>query len=165
VGSDHARRQTGRLITAQPVPLVIISAFDGQREAGCLVSFHTHVSIVPHRYMVCLARTNHTFAVAQGAQHLGIHLLERQHTETARVFGATTGFATDKFASRPWRSWRDGTPLLTGFGCWMVGAIQAEYDLGDHVGFVLDIVDSQLEPLSAVLTLPEIGAVIPGHPL
>jgi flavin reductase (DIM6/NTAB) family NADH-FMN oxidoreductase RutF len=159
------RAETGRLITVQPSPLVIVTAFDGLQVAGCLVSFHTHVSVVPHRYMVCLARTNHTFAVAQAAQHLGIHLLESHHKETARFFGALSGFTTQKFVRHPWRPWRDGTPILRGFGCWMVGAVRSTHELGDHVGFVVDIVDSQLEPVGDVLTLQDLGAVTPGHPL
>jgi flavin reductase (DIM6/NTAB) family NADH-FMN oxidoreductase RutF len=145
--------------------LVIVSAFNGVRLAGCLVSFHSHVSIAPHRYLVCLARTNHTFAVAQTAQHLGIHLLETHHEETARFFGANSGFTTPKFVRQPWRPWRDGTPILTEVACWMVGAVRARHDLGDHEGFVVDVVDSHLEAVSAVLTLHDLGSITPGHPL
>jgi flavin reductase (DIM6/NTAB) family NADH-FMN oxidoreductase RutF len=159
------RAETGRLITVQPSPLVIVTAFDGDQVAGCLVSFHTHVSVVPHRYMVCLARTNHTFAVAQAAQHLGIHLLESRHKETAKFFGATSGFTTRKLVRHPWQSWRDGTPILEEIGCWMVGVVRSLHELGDHVGFVVDVVDSQLELVGDVLTVHDLGTVIPGHPL
>jgi NADH-quinone oxidoreductase subunit J len=49
--------------------IVTTCGADGER-SGCLVGFSTQCSIDPGRFLVCLSRTNHTFAVAQEADFL-----------------------------------------------------------------------------------------------
>jgi flavin reductase (DIM6/NTAB) family NADH-FMN oxidoreductase RutF len=159
------RARTGRVIASLPTPLAIVTAFDGRVRAGCLVSFHTHVSISPHRYLVCLARPNRTHWVAQRSQHLAVHAVSQDHKDVAELFGGSTGDDTDKFAACNWRNWKDGTPLLEDVRSWLVGAIRSQIDLGDHSGFLLDVVATAPPVYETALTLHDLGPLDAGHPL
>lgn len=159
------RAAAGSLITARATPLVIVSAYDGHARAGCLVSFHTHVSIAPHRYLVCLADPNHTSRVAEGADHLAVHFLSRHDVKLARYFGGVTGDEVDKFDAHRWQPWDDGTPLLHEVTDRIVGRIRSRASFGDHVGYLLDITEFSVPSVEPPLTLDELGPIEPGHPL
>jgi flavin reductase (DIM6/NTAB) family NADH-FMN oxidoreductase RutF len=162
---DDERAAAGTQIANRATPLVIVSAYDGGSRAGCLVSFHTHVSISPHRYLVCLARPNHTSRVAEGAGHLAVHFLSRGDLELARFFGGVSGDDIDKFAAHGWRPWDDGTPLLDDVADRIVGRIEDRTRFGDHVGYLLDITASSMPSGQPPLTLDRLGPLVPGHPL
>lgn len=167
-GSDVSageRLAAGRLIASRATPLAIVTAYDGRARAGCLVSFHTHVSISPHRYLVCLAEPNHTTRVARGAEHLAVHFLARPDVDLARYFGAVTGDDADKFGGHGWQPWDDGTPLLDQVSDRMVGRIRSRSAFGDHVGYLLDVKVVTVSSCQPPLTLDELGVVEPGHPL
>lgn len=167
-GSDALageRLTAGRLIASRATPLAVVTAYDGRSRAGCLVSFHTHVSISPHRYLVCLAAPNHTTRVAQGAEHLGVHFLAGPDVDLARYFGRATGDDADKFDGHAWQPWDDGTPLLDQVSDRIVGRIGRRAPFGDHVGYLLDVAAVWVSSCQPPLTLDELGVVEPGHPL
>lgn len=159
------RATAGALIANRATPLVVVSAYDGRVRAGCLVSFHTHVSITPHRYLVCLAGPNHTSRVAEGAEHLAVHFLSRRDVKLARYFGGVTGDEMDKFDAHRWQPWDDGTPLLGEVTDRIVGRIKSRAPFGDHVGYLLDVVVSSVPSTEPPLTLDALGPIEPGHPL
>jgi flavin reductase (DIM6/NTAB) family NADH-FMN oxidoreductase RutF len=118
-------------------PMVIVTASDGDRLAGCLVGFASQCGIDPQRYMVWLSKNNHTYRVAKGSERLAVHVLTPGNRSLATLFGTVTGFDEDKFARCAWRSGPDGVPLLTDCPQWFVGRVLSWHDTGDHEGVLL----------------------------
>ena len=73
------------------VPMIVVTASDGGRIAGCLVGFSGQSSIDPLRYVVYLSKLNHTYRVARRSTHLMVHFLASDQLELARHFGELTG--------------------------------------------------------------------------
>jgi flavin reductase (DIM6/NTAB) family NADH-FMN oxidoreductase RutF len=158
-GTDAFQDLTGRL----DVPMVIVTAAaDGER-SGCLVGFSTQCSIDPPRYLVCISRANHTFAVAARSGYLAVHVLEPSDRELAVLFGEQTGDRVDKFAACSWQT-RRGVPVLDGVRGWFVGRVLDRLPLGDHVGHVLEPVEGRSAPDLDALTLLQVDDMEPGHP-
>lgn len=156
-----------------PMYVVTAVAADGER-AGCLVGFASQCSIGPARFTVWLSRKNHTYGVACRSSHLAVHLLSRTRIETARLFGEETGDVTDKFARVEWRPGPGGAPVLADARAWFVGRVEARWDGGDHVGFLLAPVAEGPPELatagrstagpSGLLCLSDVLGFTPGHP-
>jgi flavin reductase (DIM6/NTAB) family NADH-FMN oxidoreductase RutF len=121
--------------------LIVTTMAEGE-VSGCLVGFATQCSIGPPRFLVCLSKKNHTYRVAaRGAEVLVVHVPRMADLGVARHFGELTGDEVDKFVGVGWRPGPGGVPVLTGLD-WFAGQIRERHDLGDHVGFLLDIVDA-----------------------
>jgi flavin reductase (DIM6/NTAB) family NADH-FMN oxidoreductase RutF len=127
-----------RLSETTDTPMFVVTAASGGVRAGCLVGFATQCSIEPRRYLVCVSKTNRSFDVAQRARRLVVHVLRDGDLPLARLFGEETGRDIDKFARCRWHLTADGTPVLDDCD-WFAGTIVERVDLGDHVGFVLDV--------------------------
>ena len=157
-----------RFVAAVDHAMVAVTVADGDgRPAGCLVGFHTQVSIDPPRYMVCLSSANHTYSVAREADVLAVHLLGSGDAALARVLGGETEdedprkFTRVRWSPHP----RFGTPVLDGPSCWLLGQVRERVDAGDHVMFVLSPLEARApqEPPEP-LRLDDASSIEPGHP-
>ena len=80
-----------KLVSLLDYPMFVVTTRVDDDSAGCLVGFTSQVSIRPPRFLVGLSKRNHTFRVAERATYLAVHLIERRHSELARLFGGETG--------------------------------------------------------------------------
>jgi len=145
-------------------PVYIATAFADGRRAGCLVGFASQVSMDPERFLVCISRANATFPVAMAAARLGVHALTEHERGLAELFGGETGDEVDKFAHCDWEPAEDGTPILSACPTWFVGRIVDRFDLGDHVGCVVEPEQWHGGGPIVQLTERDLGEVEPGHP-
>jgi flavin reductase (DIM6/NTAB) family NADH-FMN oxidoreductase RutF len=153
-----------RLVSLLDYPMFVVTTRVGDESAGCLVGFTSQVSIRPPRFMVGLSKRNHTYRVAERAEHLAVHLVPRQNGELARLFGGETGDRIDKFARCAWHSGPNGTPILDDAAGWFVGKVLRRYDLGDHVGFLLEpIAGSAPDNFAQLVTFSDVRDLDPGH--
>jgi flavin reductase (DIM6/NTAB) family NADH-FMN oxidoreductase RutF len=153
-----------KLVSLLDYPMFVVTARVGDEAAGCLVGFTSQVSIHPHRFLVGLSKRNRTFRVAERAGHLAVHLIERRHCELARLFGSETGDRTDKFGRCAWHSGPHELPILDDAAGWFAGAVLNRYDLGDHVGFLLEPVDgSAPDNFEQLVTFSDVRDLEPGH--
>jgi flavin reductase (DIM6/NTAB) family NADH-FMN oxidoreductase RutF len=120
--------------------IVTVSA-RGERD-GCLVGFSTQCSIDPLRFLVCLSTNNRTTELAGFADSLVVHMLHDHANDRAlaRRFGEETGHDVDKLEGCDWEIGPDDAPVLSQCD-WFWGRIAERITLGDHVGFVLDVVE------------------------
>lgn len=117
----------------------ILTAAEGRERSGCLMGFATQSSLDPPRFLACVSRANHTFALAARAEHVAVHAAPDEADLTlARLFGEETGDAIDKFARCEWHEGPEGQSVLDACPAWFVGRVLDRIDLGDHVGLLLE---------------------------
>jgi flavin reductase (DIM6/NTAB) family NADH-FMN oxidoreductase RutF len=145
-------------------PMFVVTTCAGDDKAGCLVGFTSQVSINPSRFLVGLSKKNFTFRVASRADHLAVHLLPKEHKDLARLFGSETGDRVDKFARCAWHEGPEGLPVLDEAVGWFAGRILDRFDVGDHVGHLLDPVAGDApEQLGELVTFSDVRDLEPGH--
>jgi len=153
-----------KLVWMLDYPMYVVTTRVDDDAAGCLVGFTSQVSIGPPRFLVGLSVRNHTYGVAQRASHLAVHLIPRRHCELARLFGSETGDHTDKFARCSWHVGPYGLPILDDAAGWFAGAVLSRYDVGDHVGFLLQpVAGSAPDTFEQLVTFADVRDLEPGH--
>jgi flavin reductase (DIM6/NTAB) family NADH-FMN oxidoreductase RutF len=153
-----------KLVSLLDYPMYVVTTHVDGRSAGCLVGFTSQVSIRPRRFLVGLSKRNHTYRVAQHAEYLAVHVVPRRHCELARLFGSETGDETDKFARCRWRTGPHGLPILENAAGWFIGDVLSRFDLGDHVGFLLEPVEgSAPDSFEQLVTFSDVRDLDPGH--
>jgi flavin reductase (DIM6/NTAB) family NADH-FMN oxidoreductase RutF len=153
-----------KLVSLLNYPMYVVTTRADERSAGCLVGFASQVSIHPQRFLVGLSKRNHTYRVAQHADHLAVHLVPRRHCDLAKLFGGETGDKIDKFAQCGWRPGPQGLPILIDAAGWFVGDVLSRFDLGDHVGFLLEpVAGSAPDTFEPLVTFSDVRDLDPGH--
>lgn len=150
------------LVATLDYPLyVVTTAFEGQA-AGCLIGFATQCSIHPPRFLACISKKNHTFLLALRAAAFAVHIVEEKDKRIAELFGGATGDEVDKLSRVRWH-FVSGVPILEGCESWFVGSVLEQIDFGDHVGFLLEPIDTGHEASSEQLTFQNARDIEPGH--
>lgn len=144
-------------------PVFIVTTAAGDRREGCLIGFATQTSVHPGRFLACLSRENRTCRLARQAEALAVHLVPRERTELAELFGGQTGDDVDKFERCEWSPGPRGLPILGGCPSWFAGAILSRHDVGDHEGYLLDPIEARCEP-GELLYFGDVKYIEPGHP-
>lgn len=153
------------LIAAADPPVFVVTLAAGGRRAGCLVGFATQVAIEPRRFLVCLSKVNRTYRLAQHAEFVGVHLIGRDHTSLAMLFGGETGDEIDKFAHCSWQPGPHEVPVLDDAAAWFCGRVLDRHDFGDHVGlFVAPEMGESLRSEPGALRYHDVANLEPGHP-
>ena len=153
-----------RLMSLLDYPMYVVTTSVDDQSAGCLVGFTSQVSIGPPRFLVGLSKRNHTYRVAQRAGHLAVHLVPRRHCELVRLFGSETGDRTDKFTRCAWHLGPNGMPILDDAAGWFVGDVLSRYDVGDHVGFLIEpVAGSAPDKFDQLVTFSDVRDLEPGH--
>jgi flavin reductase (DIM6/NTAB) family NADH-FMN oxidoreductase RutF len=158
--SVAASAMVGRL----DYPMFVVTAISATSPSGCLAGFVTQCSIVPARFLVCLSKENHTAGVAARAGALGVHLLGADQLDLAGIFGELTGDRTDKFELVEWHRGTTGVPLLPHCAAWLEGPVLHRFDLGDHVGHVVEPVAGGGGGAPGELLYSSAKHLHPGHP-
>ncbi|MDQ1479359.1 MAG: hypothetical protein QOI44_220 [Actinomycetota bacterium] len=129
-----------RITATLDTPMVIVTTRAGNEIDGCLVGFTTQCSIDPSHYLVCLSTSNRTYEIARRASSLVVHMLhdDGRDRSLARLFGEQTGREVDKLSQCSWEPGPDGVPVLRSCD-WFGGPIVGRVNLGDHVGFAIDV--------------------------
>ncbi|WP_197382105.1 flavin reductase family protein [Mycolicibacterium mengxianglii] len=153
-----------QLVGLLDYPIFVVTTRFEETRAGCVVGFTSQTSINPPRFLVGLSKHNFTFRVAQNASHLAVHLLERRSLELAEMFGGQTGDDIDKFARCDWHDGPEGMPILDDASAWFVGAITKRFDVGDHVGHLLEpIAGNAPDELTDLVTFSDVRDIEAGH--
>jgi flavin reductase (DIM6/NTAB) family NADH-FMN oxidoreductase RutF len=152
------------LVSDLDYPMFIVTVATDAERAGCLVGFATQASIDPPRLLVFLSKANRTCKVAEDAEILAVHFLNRDNEDLAVAFGESTGDDVDKFEHREWRPGPGGAPLLPGTRGWMTGTIIERMDAGDHIAHLLSVDSAEAGEAGEQLAFQSIKTMDPGHP-
>jgi flavin reductase (DIM6/NTAB) family NADH-FMN oxidoreductase RutF len=161
VGTQEA---FGALSAALDYPMYVVTAAADNERAGCLVGFATQCSMDPVRFAVFLSLNNHTCRVARRSDVLAVHVLGADQVGLAELFGSQTGDDVDKFSQCRWTQGRQGVPLLDDCPNRLVGWVIEVVNAGDHLGFVLDVVEATADDPGAPLMFGHVRDLEPGHP-
>jgi flavin reductase (DIM6/NTAB) family NADH-FMN oxidoreductase RutF len=152
-----------RLFARLDYPMFIVTlAVEGER-GGCLVGFTTQCSIDPPRFLVCLSEQNRTFALAQRAESLVVHMVPRDAADLAELFGGETGDEVDKFELCDWTPGPGGAPVLDRCENWFAGRVLERFDVGDHMAFLLDPFEAHSDGGERQLDFHRAKRIEPGH--
>jgi flavin reductase (DIM6/NTAB) family NADH-FMN oxidoreductase RutF len=151
-----------RLVGTLDYPLYVVTTAIKHRPAGCLIGFATQCSIHPPRFLACISKKNHTLLLADQAAHVAVHIVAAHDKEIAKLFCGETGDEVDKFARVSWHE-SHGVPILDACERWFVGAVLRQIDLGDHVGFLLEPIDTGRDAGAEQLTFQQARDIDPGH--
>lgn len=163
-GNDGGAASFESLVALLDYPMFVVTTAADGHMSGCLVGFTSQTSINPPRFMVGLSRKNHTFTVAKDADYLAMHLLPRSEKALAELFGEKTGDSADKFAECAWHTGPEGMPILEAAAAWFVGKIIGRFDLGDHVGHLVEpVAGSAPDHLGDLITFSDVRDLEPGH--
>jgi flavin reductase (DIM6/NTAB) family NADH-FMN oxidoreductase RutF len=152
-----------RLVATLDYPLYVVTTAVDDEPTGCLIGFATQCSIHPPRFLACLSKKNHTLPIARKAATLAVHVIEDKNKDVAELFGGETGDEVDKFERVRWHL-ADGVPVLDACERWFAGSVLNQIDLGDHVGFLLEPIDTRQSATSEQLTFQKARDIEPGHP-
>ena len=156
-----------RLVATLDYPMFIVcTRHDGGTgpPAGCLVGFASQTSIHPPRFLVGLSRRNHTYRIASDATHLAVHVIARRDRGVAELFGGQTSDRIDKFDRCEWRTGPAGMPILAAASAWFVGRIVDRFDVGDHVGHLLEPTNGHSpDGFDDWLSFSDVHDLDPGH--
>ena len=166
MSAEHKRvgaEEFGELVDGLDYPLyVVTTAHEGER-SGCLVGFTSQVSIDPPRMLVCISDKNHTYPVAREAEMLAVHLLSPDQRALAELFGEETGDDTDKFARCSWHAGPGDVPVLDDCARHMVGRVLQRIPFGDHLGLLLEPIETSVSSRQVAYSLQDAADMEPGH--
>lgn len=144
-------------------PVFIVTAASGDEREGCVIGFASQTSFEPARFLACLSRANRTYRFARDVDALAVHLVPRDAAGLVELFGGETGDEVDKFARCEWHAGPRGLPILDGCPSWFAGEIVERFDLGDHVGHLLELFAATCEP-GEIMYFQDVKDIDPGHP-
>jgi flavin reductase (DIM6/NTAB) family NADH-FMN oxidoreductase RutF len=151
-----------RLVATLDYPVYVVTTSVKTELSGCLIGFATQCSIHPPRFLACISKKNHTLELARRAATLAVHVIEEKDRGIAELFGGETGDEVDKFARVRWHL-VNGVPILDACERWFTGSALQQIDFGDHVGFLLEPIDTAQHAASEQLTFQRARDIEPGH--
>lgn len=124
----------------------VIGSQSGSQKAGCVVNTLVQVTSRPPRVTVAVNKDNVTSEVVRAAGAFSaVVLAESAPMEMIGTFGFRTSADTDKFDEWPSAVDAQGMPYPTDHAVARFSAkVVDEVDLGSHVLFVADVVESEV---------------------
>lgn len=123
------------VVTSPPLP--------GRPPVGVTISSFTSVSLEPPLILWCLDRSADTFPAFREAQAFGVSVLRAEQETLSIRFSASGDHAFDGIAHETGKT---GAPLLQGVLARLECRKAAEYDGGDHVIFLGEVLEAQTWP-------------------
>ena len=129
--------------------LYVLTAFDGQRDCGCITNSIMQLTDTPLRIAVSLNKGNHTADAIRRDGRLNVSVLsEKAPFSIFTRFGFQSGRDVDKFAGSDEPFSANGLRYLPEVSNTLVSArVEQEVDCGTHVLFICEV--TQAEKLSA----------------
>jgi flavin reductase (DIM6/NTAB) family NADH-FMN oxidoreductase RutF len=136
-----AREEALKLITS---PVAVIGAARGEELGGMTAAWLTRVSYDPPLLMVAVGRDRHTHGMLEAAQEYTVSILAEDQTEVARLFGLHSRRERDKWDETEHVLMGNGIPALAHCSARLLCHITDRYPLGDHTGFVGEVIAAEV---------------------
>lgn len=143
--STEFRNALGQFATGVTVITSIDS--DGQ-PVGVTASSFNSVSLEPPLVLWSLAKNSGSLAAYQESGHFCVHVLASTHEQLSQRFASR---GTDKFAGVGWTSGVGSVPLLPDYAAQFQCKTTYQYEGGDHVIFVGEVLEYQVRDVQPLV--------------
>lgn len=116
---------------------VITSLDENDQPVGVTASSFNSVSVDPPLVLWSLAKDSGSLSAYQESGHFCVHVLAEDHQALSQRFASR---GTDKFAGIEWSTGEGGSPLLDDFAAQFQCKTTYQYEGGDHVIFVGEVI-------------------------
>ena len=119
---------------------VITSTSEDNSPVGVTASSFNSVSLDPPLVLWSLAKNANSLTAFQSSGHFCVHVLTAAQQDISNKFASRGG---DKFAGIDWTKGTVGSPLLPKFAAQFQCKTTYQYEGGDHIIFVGEVIDYQ----------------------
>lgn len=127
---------------------IVTTLNDEQLPVGITASSFNSVSLDPPLVLWSLGKKSNALTSFQNSGHFAIHVLCNRQADLSNQFSRS---GTDKFADVNWQQGKLGSPLLPDCMARFQCKTQYQYEGGDHIIFVGEVVEFESEPRSPLL--------------
>jgi len=121
--------------------VTIVTTTDGEANpVGVTASSFNSVSLDPPLILWSLAKTAHSMPAYQSSGGFNVHVLASHQSDLSNQFARPSD---DKFAGVEWSHCEQGFPLLPEFAALFRCKTHFQYEGGDHIIFVGEVIDYQ----------------------
>ncbi|TWT62195.1 flavin reductase family protein [Rubinisphaera italica] len=126
--------------------LWLITSASQNRRSGLIATFVTKASIVPDcpRFVIGLARQHETCRLLEESGTCVLHLFSQEKCEWVEKFGVPSGAKIDKFAQIDIQTLKTGAPVLSDAICAFDCQVERNWETGDRILFLLQVVESKM---------------------
>lgn len=130
--SSEFRKAMGTFCTG----VTVVTTTKGDTVVGMTANSFTSVSLTPPLVLVSVAKTSSMAASIREAAHFGITILSTEQQDLSNYFA---GKRTPEVEARLAYEWHGDIPMVASGLATMACLLWAEYDGGDHVLFVGEV--------------------------
>lgn len=94
----------------------------------------------PPMISVAVGKKHYTVELIQKARNFSVSVLTKRQKEIAKICGSQSGRTSDKLAQVPVKYTEDQLPVVMGSAAYLECVLRAEYDAGDHILLVGEVV-------------------------
>jgi 3-hydroxy-9,10-secoandrosta-1,3,5(10)-triene-9,17-dione monooxygenase reductase component len=123
--------------------VAIVTAMDGTEPVGMACNSFTSLSLEPQLVLFCAAKASSTWPRIQAAKKWAANILAEDGEQICRLFAEK---GADRFAHMAYTSGRTGSPLLDAAIAFVDCETVAEYDAGDHLIVVGQVIELGYAP-------------------
>ncbi|NNE56680.1 MAG: flavin reductase [Hellea sp.] len=129
--------------------VTIVTTMDGeQKPVGVTASSFNSVSLDPPLILWSLAKTAHSMPAYQKSGGFNVHVLASHQDSLSNQFARPSD---DKFVGVEWGPCADGFPLLPEYAALFRCKTSFQYEGGDHIIFVGEVIDFERNELPPLL--------------
>jgi len=141
--TNELHEQIGPVLGRTPSGIFILTASDGAgNETGMLASWVQQASFEPPMVTCAVNRKRYLIDWLKASPHLGLSLVGETQTQFLKHFGR--GFDPDQpaFEDISVVRGKTGIPLLADALGYLEGRVEGQFDSGDHVVYLVEIIGS-----------------------
>lgn len=127
---------------------IVTTADDQNKPVGVTASSFNSVSLDPPLVLWSLAKTAHSMPAYQNSGGFNVHVLASHQSDLSNQFARPSD---DKFAGVKWSACEQGFPLLNEYAALFRCKTHFQYEGGDHIIFVGEVIDYQSHDLPVLV--------------
>jgi flavin reductase (DIM6/NTAB) family NADH-FMN oxidoreductase RutF len=128
-----------------PAPVVVLGAAVGDERGGMTAAWITRVSHGPPLLLVAVGHKRRTYDLLCASRAFTVSILAEDQPEIGRVFGFQSGRDVDKWSEVTHvLMGDDAIPALSHCSARLLCAIRDRVPLGDHDGFVGEVLEAEI---------------------
>jgi len=138
-----------------PNGLFIVTAKEGDRGTGAVISFGTQISFDPSYLALAIRKDSKFYSVAKNNTYLAVHLPGIEQHEIVASFFKIKEKTTDSINGYKYKWSELNTPLLKDIPMILEVKIIEIIERGDHPVFICEVVETLLREDTKILTMAD----------